>query len=318
MKDAYIGLDIGGMSFKGGVIDLKGNIIAQNKSYAETDCKNGKENFLVAVRKLIIDLINEAKEKGYRVKGIGAGVPGFVDNKKGIIEYCTNLRLFDVELGKYIKDLNLPLYLSNDANVAALGEQRFGVAKGYKNVVMVTIGTGIGSGIIIDDKLYEGNLGQGAEIGHMVIVSDGKKCNCGRRGCFERYASARALLEFAKSAMKNNKDTMLWELCDHDIKKLGCQMIFNSAKEKDPIGEKIIEKYIHYLGEGLLNICNIFRPECIVIGGGIANQKNYLLNKVNEYLKKNNYGIERCCSVEVKIAKLINDAGIVGAACLCF
>lgn len=318
MKEAYIGLDIGGMSFKGGVINKKGEIIIQEKSFANTDCEDGKLNFLKAVKELVLKLISEAKEKGYIVKGIGVGVPGFVNDKKGTIEYCTNLRLFDVQLGKYLKDLKLPLHLSNDANVAALGEQRFGCAKGYKDVILITIGTGIGSGIIIDNKLYEGNNGQGAEIGHTVIVADGKKCNCGRRGCFERYASARALIEQIKQALKTEKDTMLWELCEHDINKVSARIVFTAAKKKDATANKILDNYIHYLGEGLLNVCNIFRPECIVLGGGIANQKEYLLDKVNSYLEEHNYGMERCCKVEVRIASLINDAGIVGAACLCF
>ncbi len=316
MEQAYIGVDIGGMSIKAGIVDLNGKIV--QKESVKTNAKNGAEPFLKDIKSLLTDLLNFANKNNYVIGGIGFGVPGVVNNRLGTIDYACNLNLYNVPLKDYLKELNLPIFVSNDANVAALAEQRWGVARGYNDVVMVTLGTGIGGGIVIDNKLFEGYEGKGAEIGHSVIVVDGQECGCGRHGCFEAYASASALLRYTKEIMEKNKDSMMWEYCENKIENVNGLTSFECAKKGDKAANKVVDLYIKYLGEGLLNICNIFRPQAIVLGGGVSNQKDYLKDKVQKYLEDRWYGYHETPRVEVLIAELKNDAGIIGAATLAF
>lgn len=316
MQNGYIGVDIGGMSIKAGIVNLNGKIVLKNRIPTHTE--NGNEAFLKDMKGLIVGLINEGKKLGYDVKGIGFGAPGVVNNELGTIDYATNLKLYNVPVKEYLKDLKLPIYVSNDANVAALAEQRYGAAKGYRDCVMITLGTGVGSGIVIDNKLFEGNLGKGAELGHMVIVVDGVECNCGRKGCFEKYASTSALIRETKEVMEKNKDSMMWNYCGYDLERVDGLTSFECAKQGDKAANEVVDNYIKYLGEGLLNVCNIFRPQAIILGGGISDQKEYLRKKVQDYLELHYYGYHETPRSEVVIATLKNDAGIIGAACLGF
>ncbi len=316
MEQAFIGVDIGGMSIKAGIVDLNGKIIEKNS--VKTNSKNGAEPFLKDIKSLLSNLLEYANKNNYSIGGIGFGVPGVVNNKLGTIDYACNLNLYNVPLKDYLKDLNLPIFVSNDANVATLAEQRWGVARGYNDVVMLTLGTGIGGGIVIDNKLFEGYEGKGAEMGHQVIVVDGEECGCGRHGCFEAYASASALLRYTKEYMQKDKSSLMWEYCDNKIENVNGLTSFECAKKGDKTANKVVDLYIKYLGEGMLNICNIFRPQVIVLGGGISNQKEYLKDKVQKYLEERYYGYKETPRVEVLIAELKNDAGIIGAATLAF
>jgi len=316
MKTGYIGVDIGGMSIKAGIVDVDGKVIAKDR--VPTHTENGNEPFLKDMKGLIVSLIEQGKKLGYKIEGIGFGAPGVVNNKLGTIDYATNLKLYNVPVKEFLKDLNIPIYISNDANVACLAEQRWGAAKGYSTCVLITLGTGIGSGIVIDNKLFEGNLGKGAEIGHMVIVVDGVECNCGRKGCFEKYASTSALIRETQEIMKNNNDSMMWNYCGHNLEQVDGLTSFECAKQGDKAASEVVDLYIKYLGEGLLNVCNIFRPEAIILGGGISDQKEYLRKKVQDYLELHYYGYHETPRSEVLIATLKNDAGIIGAAALCF
>jgi len=316
MEQAYIGVDIGGMTIKAGIVDLNGKIISKEKCL--TDTSKGSEPFMRDIKMLIQSLLASASKLNYDVKGIGIGAPGVVNNKLGTIDYATNLKLYNVPIADYLKEFNLTIFVSNDANVAALAEQRWGAASGYSDVVMITLGTGVGSGIVIDNKLFEGNQGKGAELGHMVIVVDGLECNCGRHGCFEKYASASALVNETKEIMEKHKDSLMWEMCGHDLNKVDGTTSFECAKKGDVAANEVVDLYIKYLGEGLLNVCNIFRPQAIVLGGGISNQKDYLKNKVQKYLEDHYYGYHETPRTEVLIATLKNDAGIIGAATLAF
>ncbi len=313
MEKVYIGVDVGGMSIKAGAVNLNGEILVKDK--VVTDGKH-VDVFLKDIKELLIKIINECKEKEFDIKGIGFGVPGMVDNKKGLINKMANIGGRDVPLKEYLNDLNLPIYLSNDANVAALGEQRFGIAKGLNNVVLLTLGTGIGGGLILNGKLYEGNEGKGAELGHVCLLLNGRNCGCGRKGCLEAYASASALLRMTREYMEKYKDSMMWEYCNNDINNVDGLTSFECAKKGDEAANKLIDQYIMYLGEGMLDFANIFRPEAFVIGGGISNQGEYLTNKLKAYLAKQNYGYEGAPASDVLIAKLKNDAGIIGAASL--
>lgn len=315
MQDLYIGVDVGGMSIKAALVSKDGEIIY--KSTKKTNSIQGGPGVLLKdIKDLMIEHIEFAKKNDYEVKGIGFGIPGVVNNKKGTIDYAVNLGVENLNLRDYLSELNLPIYLSNDANVACLGEERFGAAKDYKNVVMLTLGTGVGSGIVIDDKLFEGNEGKGAELGHDVIVIDGEQCSCGRKGCFECYASASALLRFTRQEMKRNKDSMMWEYCKGDIDNVDGLTSFECAKKGDVSANLVVDTYVKYLSEGILNVCNVFRPEVVLLGGGISNQDKYLTDKVTKYCADRNYGFKNTPKVEIRVASLKNDAGVIGAACL--
>ena len=316
MEKAYIGVDIGGMSIKAGIVDLNGKIV--KKEVLKTNTKNGAGQFLKDINSIIVALLEFANKNNYDIHGIGFGVPGIVNNDLGTIDYSCNLNLSNVPLKDYLKDLNLPIFVSNDANVATLAEQRWGAARGYKDVILITLGTGIGGGVIINNKLFEGFEGKGAELGHHVIVVDGAKCGCGRNGCFETYASASALLRYTKEYMQKDKKSLMWEYANNNIDNVDGLTCFECAKKGDKTANKVVDLYIKYLGEGLLNFSNIFRPQAIVLGGGISNQNEYLKDKVMKYMEDRNYGLKNTPKVEILIAKFKNDAGIIGAATLAF
>ncbi len=315
MKETYIGVDIGGMTIKGAIVDTNGTI--EYKTHAKTaDAKKGPGPFLKDMRTIILEMLEFSSSHKLKVKGIGIGIPGVVNTEKGTIDYAPNVNLENVYLVNYLKDLKLPIYLSNDANVACLAEARFGVAKKYKNIILLTLGTGIGSGIIIDGKLYEGNEGKGAEIGHTVLVVDGKTCGCGRKGCFEAYASASALLRYTKNEMINNPNSLMWKYCKNNIENVDGKTSFECAKKGDISANFVIDTYVKYLSEGILNLCNTFRPNAVLLGGGLSNQEGFLVDKINKYCSERNYGFKNTPAPDILICKLKNDAGVIGAAAL--
>lgn len=313
MEKVNIGVDVGGMSIKAGLVNNNGDILF--KKSCVTDGKNVPK-FLEDMKNLLNEVIEKGKKLNLEIGGIGFGVPGMVNNKLGTIDKMANISGRNIPLRDYLSDLNLPIYISNDANVAALAEQKFGAAKGYKDVILLTLGTGVGGGVICDGKLYEGNEGKGAELGHVVLVLNGRQCGCGRKGCLETYASASALLRETKEMMEEHKDSMMWEYANNDINNVSGLTSFECAKKGDKWANQVIDDYVMYLGEGLLDFCNIFRPEVFVIGGGISNQGKYLTDKLQKYLEDHNYGYESAPRSEVVVAKLKNDAGIIGAASL--
>ena len=313
-----IGIDVGGMSIKGGIVDSEtGKIIVQHA--IPTTAKYTKEYSISEdIAKVIDYILNEAKMKIDDIVGIGIGQPGSIDSERGVIRYSNNIALENVPVVDELKKkYSLPIYISNDANCAALGEYVFGAGRGYKDIVFITLGTGVGSGIIIDGKLFEGRSGAGAEAGHMVIVTNGNKCNCGRCGCWETYASATALIKQTAAAMElpENKDSLMHEIAKEEGKVSG-KTAFVAAKKGDKGGQAVVDQYIKYIGEGLINMANIFRPDAILIGGGISKEKEYLTKPLQDMLDSVAYGGKFNPRVIVKTASLQNDAGILGAAAL--
>ena len=310
-----IGIDIGGTSIKGAAIDSNGKVF-ETFSLPVIKGEDGE----TTIRKLIQivkdyisnhDLIDQ-------VVGIGLGIPGTLDFEKGIVNYSNNLGWNDLRIADlFHESLPYPVRLMNDANAAAFGEAKFGAGKMYDTVVMLTLGTGIGGGVILNGKVFEGNEGKGGELGHTVIVVDGEPCSCGRRGCFEAYASATALIRETKKAMMNNKDSLLWKICP-DINEVGGRTSFEAAKQGDKTANQVIDNYVKYLGEGILNYCNIFRPNIIILSGGVANAGDFLFDKVNAYIKERDYGYKRTPAVKVVPTKLGYDSGKIGAAALFF
>ena len=310
-----IGIDIGGMSIKGAAVDSNGRVY---EKFSMPFIKG--EPGEVTIRKLA-EIVKEyitANGLEDKVVGIGLGSPGTLDVKNGIVNYANNLGWENLHVADIFHEiLPYPVRLTNDANAASLGEAKYGAGKSYNNIIMLTLGTGVGGGIIINGKLYEGNEGKGAELGHSVIVVDGEQCTCGRKGCLETYASATALIRETKKAMHSNKRSLMWKVCP-DIDLVGGKVPFEAAKQGDKVAIDVLDNYIKYLGEGILNFCNIFRPNVIVLSGGIANAGDYLFERVNQYIKDRNYGYKMTPEVKVVPAELGYDSGKIGAAALFF
>jgi glucokinase len=219
--------------------------------------------------------------------------------------------MMEERLHKYTK-------VENDANAAALGEFLAGSAKGTKNAIAITLGTGVGGGIVIDGKIYSGSNFAGAELGHMVIVKDGRECGCGRKGCWEAYASATALINMTKEAIRNEKAefSYMLHLADDDIDNVNGKTAFDAQQAGDNTGAEVVDQYISYLATGLINIINIFQPDVLCIGGGIAGQGDNLLTPLRAIIEKERFTKYNEKQTKVCIATLGNDAGIIGAACL--
>lgn len=308
-----IGIDVGGMSIKFGLVDEEGNIEERARVVTPKDVG-------VAVREIVRTVNDILSGRGLTVsdiKGIGIGCPGAVDSVSGKIVCLPNLGWENFCLADELKKyFNTQIKLSNDVNVAALGEAKYGAAKEFDSSVMIAVGTGVGSGIILDKKLYEGGKSRGAEIGHTTLVFNGLECTCGRRGCVECYASATALIAQTKAEMNENKKSKMWEYVNGDINGVDGRTAFECSKLGDESAEKVVNAFISYLGECLLNVCNVFRTDAIIIGGGISAQGNYLTDKLQKYCEKFDYGYKNAPRTKIMVAKLGNDAGIVGAASL--
>lgn len=310
-----IGIDLGGTNIKIGVVNGENKIVARTSipTLAERPYQQVLEDMGLAT----LHLLEENGISLERCDSVGVGCPGIADAEKGIVIYSNNIAWTDVpvaeELQKYLK-VKIPVHISNDANCAALGEVMAGAAKGFQNAVMITLGTGVGSGIVIDGKIFEGGHFGGAEFGHTVIVSDGELCSCGRKGCFEAYASATALIRETKRAAQADTSSMLWQICEGNLDKIDGRMAFEAMKQGDVSATVVVENYIKYLSIGITNLVNIFRPNVVLLGGGVCKQGEVLTKPINEYVGENCFGGERIFVPEVKVAELGNDAGMIGAA----
>ncbi len=310
----YAGVDIGGMTIKVGLVNENGKIVL-SRAFA-TEQEKGFKSMVARTAEMVRALLDEANYSLLDLGGIGFGIPGTVDSKKGMIVSavnigCKNEKLVE-EMSQYF---NVPIAVGNDANMAALGEQRFGAGKGHENVVMITLGTGIGGGIIIDGKLYEGNGGAGGEVGHQIIVVDGEQCNCGRRGCWERYASATGLINQTKYAMADNANSLMHKIASENGGVDG-KTAFLAKDAGDEAGRNVVEQYLHYLSEGLLNLAYVLHPEMFIIGGGISHEGKNVMDPLREKLNESLQSSGMLPLIEIVQASLGNNAGIIGAAAL--
>ncbi|MBQ8291448.1 MAG: ROK family protein [Clostridia bacterium] len=311
-KKYYVGIDLGGTFIKGGIVDNGGNILVEDKTPTESEKGDVgvAKNIAALTEKL---LLASGVDKG-SVVGVGMGVPGMIDSKAGVVIYSNNLRWKDFAIGETVSSLTgLPVKIANDANVAALGEAKFGAAKGKENVVMLTLGTGVGGGVVAEGRLVEGNKSAGAELGHSVIVAGGEQCTCGRKGCLEAYASATALIRDTKRAMEANKDSKMWEI--GGIEAVTGKTAFD-YQNSDPYAKAVVENYVEKLACGITNFANIFRPETVLLGGGVCGQGDGLVKPLQALLDKELFAGELGPQVEIKIAQLGNLAGLLGAAAL--
>jgi glucokinase len=311
----YAGIDLGGTNIAAGLVDENGKVVT--KGSAPTGRQRPYGEIIRDMAGLIYRLMDEACVELDDIGSIGIGSPGTPDNDKGILVYANNLPDFiNVPLrAEMQKHLNLPIILDNDANCAALAESMAGAAKGARNSVTITLGTGVGSGVVIDGKVYSGFNYSASEMGHMVICAGGAMCTCGRRGCWEAYASATGLIEQTREAAVNNPESLINGIIDGDLDRIDAKTAFDAARQNDPTGKQVVEKYIGYLAEGIVNLVNIFAPDVVVIGGGISKEGEFLLFPLRDIVKRYVY-FKGEPQTDIRVAKLGNDAGIVGAAML--
>lgn len=310
-----VGIDLGGTNIKVGIVNETHGILIESSvpTYIERDA----ELIIRDMGLLALQLLKEKNIKLEQVSGIGIGSPGAIDRSNGIVLYSNNFRWENVPLAKMIhKYIDLPVFIANDAQCAALGEVKAGAGRNCHSIIMITLGTGVGGGIIINGEIFEGGHSGGGVIGHMMLVKDGEECTCGRKGCFEVYASASALIRNSRKAVFEHSDSIIFELCEGDISKISGKTPFDAADKQDPIAQKIVDDYINYLGEGIVNLVDIFRPEKILLSGGICNQGTRLTDPLNDHLRKTCFAKDKLFIPKVERAVLGNSAGIIGAASL--
>lgn len=310
-----IGIDLGGTNIKVGLVDENYNIV--QKATAKTNLPRPADEICGTIVELIWQCLNAARVTIGEVNSIGIGTPGVANRNSGVVLYSCNLDFHNTDLRALLKQrLDKPIYVENDANAAAFGEVLAGAGKGYSDVVVVTLGTGVGGGIIIGGKIYTGFNFCGAELGHTVIEFNGRQCGCGRKGCFEAYSSATALINMTKEAMEAHKDSKMWEIAGGDIEKVDGKTAFDGMRADDEAAKGVVNMYIEYLGCGLTNIVNTFQPEVLLIGGGICKEGENLTKPLGEIISRDSYCVDEKKSTKLDICKLGNDAGIIGAAFL--
>ena len=311
----YIGIDLGGTNIAAGVVNENKEIVAK------TSIKTGSGRPV----DLIADDMASAAKQAAEIAGltledvewVGIGAPGTANKASGIIEYSNNLGWHGVPLVKMLEErTGKKVYIENDANAAAYGEYVAGAAKDADISVMVTLGTGVGGGVVIHNKIYTGFNFAGAELGHSVIVVDGRTCTCERKGCLEAYASATGLITTTKEYMEKYKDSIMWELVEHDLSKVSGRTAFDAMRKGDAAGKQVVDSYIKYLACGITNIINTFQPDILCIGGGISHEGGTLMVPLKEIVKREVYSRNSARNTEIVAASLGNDAGIIGAALL--
>ncbi len=309
-----MGVDLGGTNIVAGVVNEKNEIIARHK--VKTNCPRPAEEIFADIVLCIKEAVNGAGLEMKDIESIGIGTPGSVNKECGRIEYANNLAFEKVPAAELInKEIpDVKVYIENDANCAALGEAIAGAGAGKKSFVAVTLGTGVGAGYILDGKLVTGCNDAGGEFGHMVINFEGEMCNCGRRGCWERYASATALVNQTKAAMLEDKNSKMWEACANDINNASGRTAFDMMRAGDETAKKVVENYFKYIAVGTVNIVNALQPDMICFGGGISNEKDNLIKPLQKLIDEDTYSRYATKQTEICCATLGNDAGIIGAA----
>lgn len=304
---------MGGTNIKAGIVNEDYQILAQKS----TPTFVGRKIELIVddMAGLCNDLLSEIGLHIDSIAGIGIGSPGAIDSDKGVVIYSNNFSWEDIPLLELLqRHFTIPMKIANDAQCATLGEVVAGAGIGCLNMILITLGTGVGGGIVVNRNLLVGNSGNGV-IGHMVIRRNGERCTCGRRGCLEAYASATAIIRETKKAIKNNPDSILASE-NKDIELVNGRSAFDAAQHGCTVAKKIVREYIECLGEGLTNLTDIFRPEKIVISGGICNQGDNLIVPLEQYIHKHCFAGRKLVIPKVERAILGNSAGIIGAASL--
>ena len=310
----YIGIDLGGTNIAVGVVSEAGSILAETS--AKTLAERSYKEIIKDMAACVMKAVTKAGLTEADIKSIGIGIPGVAERDTGTVLNCTNLGWINVPLREEMqKYINKPVFIDNDANVAALAESYFGVSAGCKSSVMITLGTGVGGGIVINGKPWSGAHGRGGEIGHMTLVPDGAPCTCGNNGCVERYCSATALIRTAKQECYSFPNSAIMAKAGGDINKISAKTVLDAAKEGDACALRVFNSFVKYLALTINNITTAFDPDIIVLGGGVSHAGDFLLNSVAELLPR--YQMFKALPIpRLALARLGNEAGIVGAAML--
>lgn len=311
----FVGVDLGGTNIAVGIVDELGQLKIQKSRPTQRERKHGE--IIGDIIELINEVINDSDYKKQNIKAIGIGIPGLADSKTGNVIEIINLNWKNIPLREPMeKALGIPVFIDNDATLAGLAEYEAGAMKNKDSGVFMTLGTGVGGGIIIDGRIYTGHNGIGSEIGHMIVGENYYDCNCGRNGCLETFASSTALINYTKKLInEGNIETMINEKIDGDIEKLNGKVIFHAAIIGDEIANKAVDRFAKYLSIGIMNIVSVIDPEIFVLGGGISKAGTFLLDKIRAEVLKNKY-FKTLPVGNIVLAELSNDAGIIGAAML--
>ncbi len=310
-------IDLGGTNIAIGIVSEKGELVYKMSVPVE-DNKN-PEALLSQMAEGTKQCIAECEIDPSEIISVGVGIPGICKGAKGPVILAANINWHNVDAVSFLEEkIGLPVFLGNDADCAALGEYHSGSGNQYKSLVMITLGTGIGGGVVIDGKLFPGCNSFGGEFGHIPMVHGGVKCGCGKNGCFEVYGSANALKRETREAAEQHPESLIWEMCEGDLDNIGGRTAFDAADQGDETGKAVVEQYINYLADGISGIINIFRPEVVVVGGGVSNQGASLFDPLNEKVAKLCVASEAIEAPKVIKASLGNAAGIIGAGMLGF
>lgn len=312
MSKYSIGVDLGGTNITIALVDLKGKI--KNKVKISTQADKEADFIIKTIIENIRVLIRDVRFS--QLIGIGIGAAGQIDHARGVIQFSPNLHWRNVPIVKEVKkEFNLPVYIDNDANVACYGEFLFGAGRGAQNILCVTLGTGVGGGIIINSKIYRGAGGVAGEIGHITVESKGRKCNCGNRGCMEAYVGAPHIRERCIEKIKSGRKSIVTRIVEGSLSKITPKVLEEAAFYKDKLSQEIWQETGMYLGVGLASLINIFNPEKIIIGGGIANAGALILGPMLKTMKERALAVS-LQDVKIVRAKLGEEAGVIGAAML--
>ncbi len=309
----YLGIDLGGINIAAAVVNEEGRILSRGRM----PTPRGAEAVAAAMAEAARQAIENAHITMDEIESVGVGSPGTIDPERGMVELWSNLDFYHVPLSAMVAErLGRPILLENDANAAALGEYAAGAGRGSSSMVAITLGTGVGGGAVLDGKLYTGFNYAGMEVGHFVIEHGGRLCTCGRRGCFETYASATAIIRRARERMQDNRESLLWQMVGGEIEKMDARTVFEAAAQNDLLARELVEEYEAYLACGVVNLINIFQPEIFCVGGGVAGAGEKLLGPVRAVLEREDYARNGKQRTKLMLAQLGNDAGIIGAALL--
>ena len=311
----YIGIDLGGTNIVAAVVDEDYKILT--KASTKTNRPRPAEAIADDMAAMAIQAVKDAGLTMDDIEWVGVGTPGIANSETGIIEYSNNLGFENTPMADLIrKHIDKPIYIENDANAAAYGEYVAGAAKGAKNAVCITLGTGVGGGIIIDGQIYAGSNFGGAEIGHTVISIDGPQCSCGRKGCFEVYSSATGLIRMTKEKMDAVPDSVMHKITEERNGKVSARTAFDAMRQGDAAAKEVVDFYIKALATGITNTINIFQPDILCVGGGVCNEGDALLLPMKALVEQEVYTRNSPKNTKIVLAELGNDAGLIGAAFL--
>ena len=313
-KSNFIGIDLGGTNIKAGVVTREGRILGE--AQAKTDAYRPQDEVIADIAAAAKAALKESGLDIGEVKSIGVGSPGAIDDENGVVIFAGNLNWVNVPLKAKLEDaLGIPAFVSNDANVAAYAEYLFGAGKGRKSIYLITLGTGVGGGYVLDGKIQSGFHGVGMEIGHMILFPEGRLCTCGNRGCLESYASATGLINMGKEAMAAEPGGAIAKMAEGQTENITAKLIIDLAKGGDEMALKIFNDYARYLAYAVINIINFSDPEVIIFGGGVSKAGDFLIDAIKNEVPPRVFCKQAPFS-EILLSKMGNEAGIIGAALL--